>query len=128
MSDLQECADYGEIGENLDETARWTSGAEVKNMLLSEAQKQSLQPSAEVLVQRADVVGCNDCFCASLSAIVSTPLVDFAAQRFAPLAQVRLRSVRSGAPHRSNKSLQRTANSIKWQGPLPRRAAAELNR
>jgi hypothetical protein len=97
-------------------------------MLLSEALKQSLQPSAEVLVQRADVVGCNDCFSASLSAIASAPLVGLVARRFAPLAQVRLRSVRSGAPHRSNKSLQRTANSVKCQDPWPLRAAAELNR
>jgi hypothetical protein len=97
-------------------------------MLLSEALKQTLQPSAEVLVHGTDVVGCNDCFSASLSAVVSAPLVGLVAQRFAPLAEVRLRSVRSGAPHRSNNSLQRTANIIKWQGPLPRRAAAELNR
>ena len=100
----------------------------MKSMLLSEALKQSLQPSAEALVHRADVVGCNDCFSASLSAHVSAPLVGFRAQRFAPTAQVRLRSVRSGAPHRSNNSLQRTANSIKCQDTWPLRAAAELNR
>jgi hypothetical protein len=41
---------------------------------------------------------------------------------------VRLRPVRSSAPHRSNKSLQRTANSIKCHDPWPLRAAAELNR
>ena len=97
-------------------------------MLLSEALKQSKQPSAEGQMQGRGVVGCFDCFSASLSAHASAPLVGFVAQRFAPLAQVRLRSVRSGAPHRSNNSLQRTANSIKCQGPLPQRAAAELNR
>jgi len=97
-------------------------------MLLSEALKQSKQPSAEGQVQGRDEVGCFDCFSASLSAKLSAPLVGIVAQRFAPSAQVRLRSVRSGAPHRSNNSLQRTAIGIKCQGPLPRRAAAELNR
>ena len=73
-------------------------------------------------------VGCFDCFRASLSADHSAPLVGIVAQRFAPSAQMRLRSVRSGAPHRSNNSLQRTAITIKCQGPLRLRAAAELNR
>ena len=80
------------------------------------------------MVHRRDLVGCIDCFSASLSTHFSAPLVGFGAQRFAPTAQVRLRSVCSGAPHRSNKSLQRTANSIKCQDPWPLRAAAELNR
>ena len=74
------------------------------------------------------VVGCFDRFSASLSADVSAPLGGFVAQRFAPSAQVRLRSVRSGAPHRSNTSLQRTAITIKCQDPMRLRAAAELNR
>ena len=63
------------------------------------------------MVHRRDLVGCIDCFSASLSTHFSAPLVGFGAQRFAPTAQVRLRSVCSGAPHRSNTSLQRTA----WQ-------------
>jgi hypothetical protein len=75
-----------------------------------------------------DLVGCIDCIRASLSAHVSAPLVGFSAQKLAPTAQVRLRSVRSGAPHKPNNSLQRTANTIKGQDPIPRRAAAELDR
>jgi hypothetical protein len=97
-------------------------------MLLSEALKQSIQPTEDAVVHSRDLDGCIDCFSASLSAHFSAPLVGFGAQRFAPTAQVRLRSERSGAPHRSNKSLQRTAITIKWQDPWLRRAAAELNR
>ena len=79
-------------------------------------------------MHRRDLVGCIDCFSASLSADLSAPFVGFGRHWFAPTAQVQLRSVRSGAPHRSNTSLQRTANSIKCQDPWPQRAAAELNR
>jgi hypothetical protein len=97
-------------------------------MLLSEASKQSLQPIGGAVIHVQSLVGCNDCFEASLSAVLSAPVVGFGAQRFAPTAPVRLRSERSGAPHSPNNSLERTANSIKCQDPWRMRAAAQLKR
>src|ERR1043165_6161229 len=97
-------------------------------MLLSEAQKQSLQPIGEAVKHERGTEGWHDCFCASLSANRSAPLVGIVAQRFAPTAPVRLCSQRSGTPHSPNTSLQRTAITIKCQDPLRLRAAAELNR
>ena len=97
-------------------------------MLLSEASKQSLQPSEVEEIQMRGLAGCHDCFEASLSAVHSAPQVGFGASRFAPTARVALRDWHSGAPHRSNNSLQPTATAIKCQAPLPQRAAAELNR
>jgi hypothetical protein len=80
------------------------------------------------VINAQELMGCHDCFEASLSAVLSAPLVGIGVSRFAPTAQVRLRSVRNGAQLGPNTSLQRTAISIKCQGPLPQRAAAELNR
>jgi hypothetical protein len=97
-------------------------------MLLSEAMKQSIQPSEETVVDARISSGCIDCFMASLSSRRFSAAGRVREQQFAPMAQVQLRSDRSGASHRSNNSLQRTANTIKWLAQLPRRAAAELNR
>ena len=76
-----------------------------------------------------DLAGCHDCFEASLSAVRSGAAGRLGAAN-SSLQRRRVASLKGGgAQLRSNNSLQRTAVSIKCQGPLPRRAAAaELNR